>query len=621
MRPFGEQDLRAVTALRVLAVDQVEQARSGHPGMPLGAAPMAYALWSRFLRHDPADPSWPDRDRFVLSAGHGSAMLYALLHLFGYDLPLAELRRFRQWGSLTPGHPEAGLTPGVEMTSGPLGQGFAAAVGMALAERHLAARFNREGLPVIDHRTWVIASDGDLMEGISHEAASLAGHLRLGRLVVLYDDNHITIEGPTELTFSENVAARFAAYGWRVLHVDDGNDLDAIANALRRAVRNENAPTLIRIRTHIGFGSPRQDTARAHGEPLGPEAAAATRTTLGWTVAEPFVIPDEIRDHFRGAAESGRRQHRKWSKLFGAYRQAFPGDAAELERRLRGDLATNWDGAVPAFVEGSALATRQASGKVLNAIASSVPELLGGSGDLAPSTDTLLSNEASVAPGSFAGRNLHFGIREHAMAAVANGLALHGGLRPYVATFLVFSDYLRPALRLAALMKLPVTYVFTHDSIGLGEDGPTHQPIEHLVALRVIPNMVVLRPADANETAEAWRVALERREGPTALVLTRQKLPVLSAPPAGSVARGAFVRAEAASGAPSVVLIATGSEICLALALRDALEADGTPTRVVSAPSLELLGRQPADYQRAVLGPGYALRVAIEMGRGQGWHR
>jgi transketolase len=621
MRPFNQDDQRAVTALRVLAVDQVEQARSGHPGLPLGAAPMAYVVWSRFLRADPQDPLWPDRDRFVLSAGHGSALLYALLHLFGYDLPIEELKRFRQWGSRTPGHPEHGLTPGVEATTGPLGQGLAAAVGMALAERHLAARFNRDGLPLVDHRTWVIASDGDLMEGISHEAASLAGHLRLGRLVVLYDDNHITIEGPTSLAYSDDVGKRFAGYGWRVLHVEDGNDLDAIAKALRRAARNEDAPTLVRVRTHIGWGSPKQDSADVHGSPLGPEAAAATRANLGWPIEEPFVIPDEIRDLFRPAAENGRKQHRRWKKLLAAYRQGFPAEANDFERRLRGDLPEGWDGALPEFADGSSLATRQASGKVLNAVAPHLPELLGGSGDLAPSTDTLLAGEASVGPGSFAGRNLHFGVREHAMAGIANGLALHGALRPFVATFLVFSDYLRPALRLAALMGLPVIYVFTHDSIGLGEDGPTHQPVEHIVALRLIPNLVVLRPADARETVQAWRVALQRREGPTALLLSRQKLPVLPAPPAGAVELGAFVRAEAGRGAPEVVLIGTGSEVSLALAARDELEAAGVPTRVVSAPSLELLARQPEGYQRSVLGPRRALRVAIEMGRGQGWHR
>ncbi len=621
MRPFDEMDQRAVAAMRVLAVDEVEKARSGHPGMPLGASPMAYVLWSRFLRHDPADPAWPDRDRFVLSAGHASAMLYALLHLFGYGLPIEELKRFRQWGSKTPGHPEHGLTPGVETTTGPLGQGFATAVGMALAERHLAAQFNRDGMPVVGHRTWVIASDGDMMEGISHEAASLAGHLRLGRLTVLYDDNHVTIEGSTDLAFSEDVEARFAAYGWRTFHVDDGNDLAAIAAALDRAAAAEDAPALVRVRTHIGWGSPKQDSSKAHGEPLGPEAAAATRAALGWTIAEPFVIPEEIREHFRGLGRRGAALHGEWTELLARYRHAHPDAAAEFERRLAGELPAAWDEVLPSFAPGSPMATRQASGKTLNALAPGLPELFGGAADLAPSTNTLLAGEPSVAPGSFGGRNLHFGIREHAMAAAANGIALHGGMRVFVATFFVFSDYLRPAMRLSALMKLPVTYVFTHDSVGLGEDGPTHQPIEHLVALRVIPNMVALRPADANETVDAWRVALERRDGPTALVLTRQKLPALPPPPAGAVARGAYVRAEAACGAPEAVLIGTGSELALALGVREELEARGVATRVVSAPSLELLARQDDAYQREVLGPRHALRVAIEAGRGQGWHR
>jgi transketolase len=621
MQRFDGNDLSAITALRVLAIDQVEQARSGHPGMPLGAAPMAYVLWSRFLRFDPGDPAWPDRDRFVLSAGHASALLYALLHLFGYHLPLDELRRFRQWESRTPGHPEHGLTPGVEATTGPLGQGIAAAVGMALAERHLASRFNREGPPVVDHRTWVIASDGDLMEGISHEAASLAGHLRLGRLAVLYDDNHITIEGPTSLAFSEDVAKRFAGYGWRVLQVEDGNNLEAIAAALEDATAREDAPVLVRVDTHIGYGSPKQDNAAVHGSPLGAAAAAATRKALGWPITEPFLIPDEVRAHFSALAVRGSELRRGWAGALDGYRAAHPEPAAELERRWRGELAVGWDGSLPTFAADKPLATREASGQVLHALAPRVPELVGGSADLAPSTNTLLAGEADVARGAYAGRNLHFGVREHAMAGIANGMALHGGMRPYAATFLIFSDYLRPALRLAALQKLPVIFVFTHDSIALGEDGPTHQPIEHFVALRVIPNLVVLRPADAHETAEAWRIALERTDGPTALLLTRQKLPVLVPPPPGAVARGAFVRVEAANGAPEVVLVATGSEVSLALATRAQLEAGGTPTRVVSAPSLELLARQDPVYQQAVLGPHHALRVAIEMGRGQGWHR
>jgi transketolase len=621
MRGFDDLDRRVVTALRVLAVDQVEQARSGHPGMPLGAAPMAYALWSRFLRHDPADPAWPDRDRFVLSAGHASALLYALLHLFGYDLPLEELERFRQWGSRTPGHPEHGLTPGVEMTTGPLGQGFGAAVGMALAERHLAARFNRPGYELFDHRTWVLASDGDLMEGISHEAASLAGHLRLGRLAVLYDDNRITIDGPTSLSCSDDVAPRFAGYGWRVLHVDDGNDLDAIAGALAETASRDDVPTLIRVRTEIGFGSPtRHGTAEAHGAPLGPAEADATRAALGWPKRKPFEIPVEIVAHTRAATRAGAEGRAAWRGRLAGYRKAHPDLAAELERRLAGELPPTAAITVD-FAGVATLATREASGRVLNALAPVVPELLGGSADLAGSTNTTLAGESSVAPGSFAGRNLHFGVREHAMAAVCNGLALHGGLRPYASTFLVFSDYMRPAIRLAAIMKVPVAYVFTHDSVGLGEDGPTHQPVEQLAALRAIPGLVVMRPADAHETVAAWQVALAHRDGPTALVLTRQKLPLLERPPEGAVARGAFVRAEAGCGAPDAVLLATGSEVTLALAARERLEAGGVATRVVSVPSLGLFAAQDDAYRSAVLGPAGALRAVVEMARIQGWER
>lgn len=620
MLRFDAGDQAAVTALRVLAIDQVEQARSGHPGLPLGVAPMAYALWRRHLRFDPACPSWADRDRFVLSAGHGSALVYALLHLFGFDLPIDELRRFRQLGSRTPGHPEFGLTPGVETTTGPLGQGFANAVGMALAERHLASRFNRPDFEVVNHRTWVIASDGDLMEGISHEAASLAGHLRLGRLVVLYDDNRITIEGSTDLAFSEDVEARFAAYGWRTLHVEDGNDLEALSAAIETAAGRDDAPVLIRVRTHIGYGSPKQDSASVHGSPLGPEAWAATRAAFGWT-HEPFVIPENVRDTFRAAGAAGAAARQAWIELLGRYRKAHPDLAGELERRLRGELPAGWDAALPAFDDGQPLATREASGKVLNALAPRVPELLGGSADLAPSNNTLLAGESDLAAGAWGGRNMRFGIREHAMASVANGMALHGAVRPYVATFLTFADYLRPALRLSALMKLPVTYVFTHDSVLLGEDGPTHQPVEHTVSLRIIPNLVTVRPADARETATGWRLALERQDGPTALLLSRQKLPILPAPAPDAVARGAFVRAEASTREPEAVLVATGSEVSTCLEARELLEGVGVPTRVVSAPSLELLARQDEAYRRTVLGPASALRVAVELGRGQGWHR
>ena len=621
MPGFDDLDRRAVTALRVLAIDQVEQARSGHPGMPLGAAPMAYALWSRFLRHDPADPAWPDRDRFVLSAGHASALLYALLHLFGYDLPLDELRRFRQWGSRTPGHPEHGLTPGVEVTTGPLGQGLGAAVGLALAERHLAARFNRPGLELFDHRAWVVASDGDLMEGISHEAASLAGHLRLGRLAVLYDDNRITIDGPTSLSCSDDAAARFASYGWRVLHVEDGNDLDAIAGALADTASRDDVPTLIRVRTEIGFGSPaKHGSAEVHGAPLGSAEAAATRAALGWPAAPPFDIPDGIAAHARATTRAGAEARKAWSERLARYRTAHPELASELERRLAGELPPAAAISID-FAGISGLATREASGRVLNALAPVVPELLGGSADLAGSTNTTLKADAWVAAGSYAGRNLHFGVREHAMAAICNGLALHGALRPYASTFLVFSDYMRPAIRIAAMMKAPVVYMFTHDSVGVGEDGPTHQPVEQLAALRAIPGLVVLRPADAHETVAAWQVALARRDGPTALVLSRQKLPLLELPPPGAVARGAFVRTEAACGAPDVVLLASGSEVALALAARERLEADGVATRVVSVPSLELFADQDEGYRSSVLGPAATLHVSVEMGRALGWDR
>jgi transketolase len=622
MQRFDDRDNDAVTALRVLAVDEVEQAKSGHPGLPLGASPMAYVVWSRFLRFDSTAPDWPDRDRFVLSAGHGSAMLYALLHLFGFDLPLAELKRFRQWGSRTPGHPEHGLTPGVETTTGPLGQGLATAVGMALAERHLAAVFNREGFPIVDHRTFVLVSDGDLMEGISHEAASLAGHLRLDRLVVLYDDNRITIDGPTPLALSDDAERRFSAYGWRTLHIEDGNDLEGIAAALDEAVAGTGAPTLIRVRTHIGYGAPhKQDTAAAHGSPLGPEEAAATKRALGWAIDEPFLIPDAVRAHFRGIAAERAAVRSAWTDLFASYRAAHPELAAELERRLAGKLPEGWEQLDPGFADAGAMATREASGKMLNALAPHLPELIGGSADLTPSNDTALKGEEAIEPGVYGGRYIHFGVREHAMGAICNGLSLHGGLRPYAGTFLIFSDYMRPSVRLAALMGQPVVFVYTHDSVGLGEDGPTHQPVGQIVALRAIPNVAVIRPADARETAAAWRIALTRRHGPTALVLTRQKLPMLTPPPPGAVARGAYVKAEAGGGVPDVVLIATGSEVALALAARERLEREGVSTRVVSAPCLELFKEQDVTYQREVLGPGGALRVALEAGRGLGWHR
>ena len=619
-------DLLCVNTIRALAVDAVEHARSGHPGAPMGLAPAAYVLWTRFLRHDPADPAWPDRDRFVLSAGHASMLLYALLHLSGYDLPMEELRRFRSWGSRTPGHPEHGLTPGVETTTGPLGQGLANAVGMAIAERLLAARFDPQGLGIVDHRVFAICSDGDLMEGISHEAASLAGHLRLGRLVVLYDDNRVTIDGPTDLAFSEDVGARFRAYGWRVDRVEDGRDLDAIALALEAAVAQSDRPSLIIVPTTIAEGAPtKAGTAAAHGAPLGPEEVAAWKERIGWP-AEPFHVPAEVRARFAEVPERGARLRASWVERFTAWREARPDLAAEWDRVMARRLPTGWEDRL-AEPDG-ATATRKASAKVLASLAPHLPELVGGSADLTESNGTALPGEEPFRPGR-PGRYLHFGVREHAMGGILNGIALHGGLRPYGGTFLVFSDYLRPSIRLAALMEQPVVYVFTHDSIGLGEDGPTHQPVEHLASLRAIPGLVVIRPADGPETAWSWRVALERTEGPTALVLTRQELPALdrrALASAAGLARGAYVLTErgpeaGGSGPPDLILIGTGSEVHVALEAADLLAARGVRVRVVSMPSWELFERQPAAYRDAVLPPAVGARVAVEAGAPQGWER
>jgi transketolase len=617
-----ELDQLGVNTLRGLAVDQVEAARSGHPGMPLGAAPMAYVLWTGFLRHDPADPAWPDRDRFVLSAGHGSALLYGLLHLCGYGLTLEELRRFRQWGSRTPGHPEYRLVPGAELTTGPLGQGFATGVGMAVAERFLAARFNRPGHDLVDHRVWGIVSDGDLMEGVSSEAASLAGHQGLGKLVYLYDDNHISIEGHTDLAFSEDVERRFTAYGWQVLRVGDGNDLEAIARALEAARDEESRPSLIMVRTRLGYASPKEDDPEAHGAPLGAEGVRRTKERLGLPPEREFYVPPEVYERFREVKARGGRQAAAWRERLALYEREFPDATAEWRRRMKRELPVGWEERLPHFAPGEALATRAASGKVLNALAKAVPELVGGSADLAPSNDTFLQGEGELSSREPAGRNIHFGVREHAMAAFLNGLALHGGFIPYGGTFLVFSDYLKPALRLAALMELPVRYVFTHDSIGLGEDGPTHQPVEHLAMLRAVPGLTVIRPADAAETVQAWRVALEH-PGPVALVLSRQKLPVLPRreQPAEDLARGAYVLAEPAGGKPQVILMATGSEVALVLAAAELLEHDGVAARVVSMPSWELFAAQPPSYRERVLPAAVDRRLAVEAGASLGWHR
>jgi transketolase len=610
-------DAMSVNAIRALVMDAVEAAGSGHPGAPMGLAPAALVLWTRHLKHDPSSPDWPDRDRFVLSAGHASMLLYALLHLSGYDLPMEEIRRFRQWGSRTPGHPERGLTPGVETTTGPLGQGLATAVGMAMAEAILAARYNRDDLVVVDHRTWVIASDGDLMEGISHEAASLAGHLRLAKLIVCYDANGISIDGPTSLAFTEDVPARFRAYGWRVESLEDGEDLKAVDAALERC-RASDRPSLLVLRTHIASGAPtKQDTAAAHGAPLGAEEVRGAKERMGWPLEPPFFVPEEVRRYLRQVRTRGARARRSWEARFRRYRAAYPEAAAELRDALAGRLPAGWDADLPGFAPTTApIATRQASARTLEVLARRLPALVGGSADLTESTGTRIDG-APFAPGR-AGRFVHFGVREHAMGAALNGMALHGGLIPYGGTFLVFSDYMRPAIRLAALMEAPTIFVFTHDSIGLGEDGPTHQPVEHLASLRAIPGLVVLRPADANETVGAWRLAVGRRQGPTALVLSRQALPVLPGTAGAPVERGAYVLRGPST--PAVCLVATGSEVAIALEAAELLEAEGTSARVVSMPSAELFEAQPSSYRERVL-PRTLRTVAIEAASPLGWER
>jgi transketolase len=615
-----------INTIRMLAADCVERAKSGHPGMPMGAAPMAYVLWTRFLKHNPLNPQWPDRDRFVLSAGHGSMLLYSLLHLTGYDLPLEELKRFRQWGSLTPGHPESYVTPGVETTTGPLGQGFANGVGMAIGERYLAAHFNQPGHEIVDHYTYSIVSDGDLMEGVSHEAASLAGHLKLGKLVYFYDDNHISIDGSTDLTFTENRAARFEAYGWHVQQVEDGTDLQAIEQALTAARNEADRPSLIAVRTHIGYGSPnKQDTASAHGEPLGPDEVKQTKEHLGWPQEPECFIPREALELFREALDRGKAWEAAWDDRFESYKRAYPELAQEWEQWMRTEPGENWSREIPTFPEDSkGMATRVASGHVLNAVAPSLPNLIGGSADLAPSNKTLVKGKDTFQAGRYTGRNFHFGVREHGMGAVLNGMALHGGLIPYGGTFLIFSDYMRPAIRLASMMELKVIYVFTHDSIGLGEDGPTHQPIEQLACLRATPNLTVIRPCDANETAEAWRVALTRKKGPVALILTRQGLPTLDRrtfPPAHSLNRGAYILRDMAQVLPELILIASGSEVPIVLEAAEHLHERGIAVRVVSMPSWELFEEQEATYRREVFPPEVKARIAVEAGATQGWHR
>jgi transketolase len=639
-------DQLAVNTIRTLSIDGVQKANSGHPGLPLGAAPMAYVLWTRFLRHNPGSPKWPDRDRFAFSAGHGSMLLYSLLYLTGYDLSLDDLKSFRQWGSKTPGHPEYHLVPGAELTTGPLGQGFANGIGLAMAEAHLAATYNRTGHTIVDHRTFGLASDGDLMEGVAYESASLAGHLRLGKVVYLYDSNQVTLSGSTALVFSEDVGKRFEAMDWHVQHVDDGNDLDALEHAIQNGIDETERPSLVIVRTTLGFGSPkRAGSWQAHGNPLGAEEVEATKRNLGWPTTETFWVPDETLQLFRAACERGKQLEEDWQRRFDAYAREFPELAAQFRRTQAGQLPAGWDRDLPTFkptdVKDGKIATRAAGGTVINAVARMLPELIGGSADLNPSTDTALKatgdfespkNLATDRQGAvdgewgYAGRNIFYGIREHAMGSITNGLVYHGGLRAYSATFLVFSDYMRPPLRLAALSELPSIFIYTHDSIGLGEDGPTHQPIEHLPALRAIPNMVVFRPADANEVTEGWRIAIERRRGPTTLVFSRQALPIFDRStlgPAAGARKGAYVLADSPGGQPDVILVATGSEVSLVMAARDALLADGggRRVRVVSMPSWELFADQPQTYRDEVLPPAVSARLAVEAASPLGWER
>jgi transketolase len=617
-------DQESINTIRFLAVDAVQKAKSGHPGTPMGAAPMAYTLWDRFLKHNPRNPAWPDRDRFILSAGHASMLLYALLHLTGYDLSLDELKQFRQWGSKTPGHPEYRHTPGVEVTTGPLGQGFAHGVGMAIAERWLAEHYNRPGYEILNHYTYVLASDGDMQEGVSSEAASLAGTLRMGKLICLYDDNEIQIEGGTDVVFSENVARRFEAYGWQVIGPIDGFDIAAIESAIRQAQTDTERPSLIICKTVIGFGSPAQATAKVHGEPLGEQGVRAAKETLGWPLEPSFYVPDDVLAHMGQAVERGRRAEQDWQQRLETYAQAYPDLAAQFQAQLRGELPDSWDeGLAHLFPSDTApMATRNASGQVLNALIQRVHALTGGSADLAPSTKTILLGYGDFGWDEYCGHNMHFGVREHAMGAIAGGMALHGGVIPYTATFLTFADYMRPPMRLAALMGLRVIYIFTHDSIGLGEDGPTHQPVEHLMNLRAVPNLTVIRPADATETAEAWRAALLNAHGPTALIFTRQKLPVLDPTELRSgegLQRGGYVLWQSAEDTPDVILIGTGSETHIALEAGKQLAAEGVSVRVVSMPSWELFDRQPADYRQSVLPSAVRARVAVEAGIKLGW--
>ncbi|MDQ2935893.1 MAG: transketolase [Acidobacteriota bacterium] len=640
--PTPDLDELCINTIRTLTLDAVQKAESGHPGLPLGAAPMAYVLWTRFLRHNPKNPKWENRDRFLLSAGHGSMLLYSLLYLTGYDLPLEEIKNFRQFGSKTPGHPEYGLTPGVEITTGPLGQGFANGVGMAMGAAHLAAKFNKEEFPLIDHHVFAIVSDGDLMEGVASEAASLAGHLKLGKLIYLYDDNNVTIEGFTNLAFSEDVPKRFEAYGWHTLTVEDGNDLEAIEAAIREAQSVGTKPSLISVKTIIGYGMPTAGTRKAHSDAPGEEAVRETKRHLGWPEDKQFYVPDEALTHFREATQSGAQQEAEWTALVEKYAQKHPDLGGLWRSTMKGELPEGWETHLPTFTDAKPVATRVASGEVINALAPHLPMLIGGSADLGVSNNTDIKGRGDFEAGSYQGRIIHFGVREHAMGSTLTGISLNGGLIPYGGTFMTFSDYMRPAIRLAALSEVQVIYVFTHDSIGLGEDGPTHQPIEHLAALRAIPKLFVIRPADPAEVSEAWRIAILRRHAPTALALTRQKVSVIDRTrynSADGLRRGAYVLAEAGnevvkadstdarpsvnpqSITPQLILLATGSEVGLALEAREALQKEGMPTRVVSLPCFELFEEQPEDYRDQVLPPSVTRRLAIEAGVRQGWDR
>ena len=612
-------DSLCINTIRVLSLDQIQTAKSGHPGMPLGASPMAYVLWDKFLKHNPKNPNWFNRDRFILSAGHASAMLYSLLHLYGYDLPLEELKRFRQWGSKTPGHPEYGHTPGVEATTGPLGQGFGMGVGMAIAECYLANYFNREGFNIVDHYTYAIVSDGDLMEGISSEAAALAGRLKLGKLIYLYDDNQITIDGPTDITWTEDIELRFKAHGWHVITVPDGEDLEAIYGAIKAAQDEKEKPSLIRIKTHIGWHSPKQDNPAVHGAPLSEEEAKETKRALGFPEDKMFYIPDEALAHFRKAVEKGQKAEEEWKNMFEEYKKAYPELARQFEDFISGKLPEDWDKDLPVYTDTSKkIATRSASGEVINALADKLPNFIGGSADLASSNKVVMKGKGDFYCDTPSGRNIHFGIREHAMGAAVNGMSLHGGVIPFGATFFVFSDYMRASVRLAALMKTHSIFIYTHDSIGVGEDGPTHQPIEHLMSFRVMPDITVIRPADANETVEAWKIAIKEKS-PVLLVLTRQNIPVLDPekyPIKEGVSKGAYILEDVE--APDVILIGTGSEVHVCLGAKELLEQMGIKARVVSMPSWELFFKQQEDYRNKVL-PKDVPKVAVEAGSSLGW--